>query len=310
MGPRARRAQAAYEKAKAAAGPDARRFLRGGFFRDFFRKYPEVEPLHKRMIMVSEAVRAAGASAEAVRDLYKGQCNDPYWHGVFGGLYLPHLREAAYQPSPRGREGDARPGRAGKPSTTTATAGTSSSSATGPSASSSSPRRAAPWSRSTTAPGRSNLSDVLGRRREAYHRAPSETPQGEGAATGRASTSSARRCRPRPPSSCATTGIRGPRCIDHFFSAGTTPEDFRRGDFDELGDFVGGAFSFDASGPELRLERRGAVRAGEERVPVAVRKTIACGDGGLRVDIEIENLSGTAARPDLRVGMEPPCLSA
>ena len=22
----------------------------------------------------------------------RGQCNDPYWHGVFGGLYSPHLR--------------------------------------------------------------------------------------------------------------------------------------------------------------------------------------------------------------------------
>jgi alpha-amylase len=26
----------------------------------------------------------------------RAQCNDPYWHGVFGGLYLPHLRQAAY----------------------------------------------------------------------------------------------------------------------------------------------------------------------------------------------------------------------
>ena len=28
--------------------------------------------------------------------LYRSQCNDAYWHGVFGGLYLNHLREAAY----------------------------------------------------------------------------------------------------------------------------------------------------------------------------------------------------------------------
>jgi alpha-amylase len=24
--------------------------------------------------------------------MLRGQCNDPYWHGVFGGLYSPHLR--------------------------------------------------------------------------------------------------------------------------------------------------------------------------------------------------------------------------
>jgi len=29
--------------------------------------------------------------------LWKGQCNCSYWHGVFGGLYLPHLRSAIYK---------------------------------------------------------------------------------------------------------------------------------------------------------------------------------------------------------------------
>jgi alpha-amylase len=33
---------------------------------------------------------------EARRHLYRGQCNCPYWHGAFGGLYLPHLRNAVY----------------------------------------------------------------------------------------------------------------------------------------------------------------------------------------------------------------------
>ncbi|MGB9837072.1 MAG: alpha-amylase/4-alpha-glucanotransferase domain-containing protein, partial [Candidatus Saccharicenans sp.] len=33
----------------------------------------------------------------ARRELYQAQCNDAYWHGVFGGLYLPHLRRAVYQ---------------------------------------------------------------------------------------------------------------------------------------------------------------------------------------------------------------------
>ena len=27
----------------------------------------------------------------------RAQCNDAYWHGVFGGLYLPHLRHALYE---------------------------------------------------------------------------------------------------------------------------------------------------------------------------------------------------------------------
>ena len=32
----------------------------------------------------------------ARRELYRGQCNCSYWHGAFGGIYLPHLRNAVY----------------------------------------------------------------------------------------------------------------------------------------------------------------------------------------------------------------------
>ena len=32
----------------------------------------------------------------AQRELYRGQCNCSYWHGAFGGIYLPHLRNAVY----------------------------------------------------------------------------------------------------------------------------------------------------------------------------------------------------------------------
>src|SRR4030095_663893 len=34
---------------------------------------------------------------EARTRLWRAQCNDPYWHGVFGGLYLPLLRAAVYR---------------------------------------------------------------------------------------------------------------------------------------------------------------------------------------------------------------------
>ena len=88
-------AQVSLASLKAAVPPEARRFVRGGLFRDFCRKYSEANALHKRMIGVSRSVAEAGGD-DARRALYKGQGNDPYWHGVFGGLYLPHLREAAY----------------------------------------------------------------------------------------------------------------------------------------------------------------------------------------------------------------------
>jgi alpha-amylase len=53
------------------------------------------------MLWVSERVAAARRKAPvpgraACDFLYRTQTNDVYWHGIFGGLYLNHLREAAY----------------------------------------------------------------------------------------------------------------------------------------------------------------------------------------------------------------------
>ena len=84
---------------------DLRPFLRGGFWRNFLAKYPESNLLHKRMLHVSRKIarisrRRSGestAAGEARTLLLKSQCNDAYWHGVFGGLYSPHLRTALLQ---------------------------------------------------------------------------------------------------------------------------------------------------------------------------------------------------------------------
>ncbi|HTY07645.1 MAG TPA: alpha-amylase/4-alpha-glucanotransferase domain-containing protein [Candidatus Edwardsbacteria bacterium] len=70
-------------------------FVKGGIWRNFLTKYPESNNIYRKMLHVSAKARAAGPGA--VRDLYRGQCNCAYWHGVFGGLYLPHLREALYK---------------------------------------------------------------------------------------------------------------------------------------------------------------------------------------------------------------------
>ncbi len=87
--------------------PDALPFLRGGTWRNFFTKYPESNRMHKKMLLVSDKVRRLShsrrrdknfeqAREEATTLLLRGQCNDPYWHGIFGGLYAPHLRTAVW----------------------------------------------------------------------------------------------------------------------------------------------------------------------------------------------------------------------
>jgi 4-alpha-glucanotransferase len=91
-----------------ASRGDALPFLRGGIWRNFFSKYPESNLLHKKMLHVSQKVSALDASRRRdqafldARELAKthvlrAQCNDPYWHGVFGGLYSPHLRTALWR---------------------------------------------------------------------------------------------------------------------------------------------------------------------------------------------------------------------
>ena len=87
------------------------RFLRGGSWRNFRMRYPEANEMYARMMAVSKrlerlaagnhppggpGVARAAALSEATQALYRGQCNCAYWHGAFGGIYLPHLRNAIY----------------------------------------------------------------------------------------------------------------------------------------------------------------------------------------------------------------------
>jgi hypothetical protein len=74
-------------------------FLRGGIWKNFLMRYPEANWMHKRMLGLSRRLHGLPKkkqTAEMVDALYEAQANDAYWHGLFGGLYLPHLRRAVY----------------------------------------------------------------------------------------------------------------------------------------------------------------------------------------------------------------------
>ncbi|MCO6434034.1 alpha-amylase/4-alpha-glucanotransferase domain-containing protein [Nitrosomonas nitrosa] len=74
-------------------------FLRGGIWKNFFSRYPESNWMHKRMLTLSARFAALPVNQrtdEMRQKLYASQANDAYWHGLFGGLYLPHLRRAIY----------------------------------------------------------------------------------------------------------------------------------------------------------------------------------------------------------------------
>jgi alpha-amylase len=83
-----------------------RPYTRGGTWRNFRVKYPEANEMYTRMLQVSQRLQQITSEEEDVErphfinqartELYRGQCNCSYWHGAFGGLYLPHLRQAVY----------------------------------------------------------------------------------------------------------------------------------------------------------------------------------------------------------------------
>lgn len=83
---------------------EAESYLKGGVWDQFLVKYEESNRLHKRMLDVSARVARAAAErpgdaavARATTHLQRAQCNDAYWHGLFGGLYLPFLRQSLHR---------------------------------------------------------------------------------------------------------------------------------------------------------------------------------------------------------------------
>ncbi len=84
-----------YDELKSKIDRRYYRLIHGGYFKNFLRFYPEANLMHKRMVYVSRNIPRDNLQARLY--LWRGQCSCAYWHGVFGGLYLPHLREAIYR---------------------------------------------------------------------------------------------------------------------------------------------------------------------------------------------------------------------
>ncbi len=151
------------------AGSEAH--VRGGHWRNFLARYAESGRMHNKALRLSELCRERGDPAGARRALGRAQCNDAYWHGVFGGLYLKHLREAVWAHLAEA-EGLLRTGEGLEVERSDADGDghdevmvhSSRFSATV------APARGGSLEELTYFAARSNLADVLTRRRESYHR--------------------------------------------------------------------------------------------------------------------------------------------
>ena len=311
-------------RAQAEHLPEAR-YLRGGFWRNFQVKYREINDLHKQMLRTSTKVAAmpeGHAKAVAMDHLMRGQSNDCYWHGLFGGIYISHMRLATYEHliiaediadrGPRSWGARVDVGRLAD----TDMDGIDEVLLTAPGqvvvVKSNEGGGVGSWD---IRPAAHALSAVLRRRREAYHETlvAHERKLAEAAARTAESADGAESTGGAPASihdrvTTKESGLAGRLHYDaherrgglvHVLPSATTPERFAAAGAEELADLVDGPYAVvELTDDHVTLVRDGHVRVGAEAVPVRVTKTIAVDgdrlDPSLAETVTIEDC-GTAA---------------
>jgi alpha-amylase len=294
--------------------PRFERYLKGGFWRHFLAKYDESNQLHKKLLWVSDKVEKArqGLPAkpaakqkalleEAETALYRGQCNCAYWHGIFGGLYLNHLRFALYQnliaaekcadallpPSPQGIGAQVLDfNKDGYDEVVVESAGFHALLE---------PSQGGTLSELDYLLRPINLSDTLTRRREAYHAKLLSLAQTGGPTGGVASIHEIVRVKePGLEKKLFYDADRRVSLVDRFAPMGTKVDDFYASRAGELADFRRGVFDFKIVPPQrkgqplkISLSRLGKV----EGQPFRLKKNLSFqpGDFDLEVRLELEN---------------------
>ena len=267
-----------------------RKFMRGGYFRNFFSKYPESNKIYRKMLRVSDKINDIAPDEKAKKDalvpLWKGQCNCGYWHGVFGGLYLPHIRMEIYRNLLSAESiADAACGLGGKFEVSQADWDADGS----PEIFIESAK--ADWYMSPAKggglwewdfkPAKINWISVVSRRREAYH--------GEvrsAVVSGGNSVPGVLRAKEEGLADKIFYDWHLRMCLlDHFMHPNTRRGDFARAQYGEQGDFVMGEYGAEVkpggSGErQIILSRRGTVWCGGAAVPATVRKNLRLNENG------------------------------
>jgi len=275
-------------------------FVRGGHWRSFLTKYPEANLMHKKMLLVSDLLAEAelktGADPKALENarhlLYAGQCNCAYWHGVFGGLYLPHLRWAIYHRLIRaesilremlGKRTYVDFTDFDRDGVTDILWGNEQLGLV------ISPRHGGQILELDILSKATNVADCLARRPEGYHRKLSAVKPAEGEGGVKSIHDLALSKEPGLEKLLAfDTYLRRP-LADHFLPADITVADFNLCRYRELGDFLGASYESsyveDHNGCQVILSRRGNVRHGDALCPLRLEKTIFCATQGNVIDI-------------------------
>ncbi len=269
-----------------------RPFVRGGVWDNFLVKYDEANLMHKKMLFLSDRV---GEDHKAREFLWRAQCNCAYWHGVFGGLYLGHLRRAVHENLIRCQArlaeisgGDVQLLRHDFDKDGAEEILVRSSSLSLGFA----PARGGGLFEICHLPRALNLSDTLTRRPEAYHRQLKEIRQGdEGDRDGIPSIHDLVKVTDQDLArSLVSDRYTRTSLLDHFLGLDATPGDYASNAYSELGDFVMGQYRVKqakVSSGEALVEMSRTGQVGNCRIKVI--KKIRAGKGPcINVDYEFE----------------------
>lgn len=295
-------------------------FLAGGSWKGFLAKYDEANLMTRKMHRVSakvaimeraverlrgtdellEAERSRGtgrdpavdaaAVARARDELMKGQCNCAYWHGIFGGLYLPHLRAAIYEHLIRAENllESARGGRWDLVEVVDHDLDGDRE-----------VLLESHWANVYVAPARggtifeldvrcseTNLLATMARYEEAYHHAPAEPAQPDEKGGGVASIHDAVAAKERGLERLFVWDRHSRRAgVDRFFAPGTSCKDAVSGTAKDLGDFALGRYCFELKREDatvgVEMHRDGTVAGKRVHVQKSVWLTPS---GAVRVD--------------------------
>ncbi len=269
-------------------------FVRGGYWRNFLRKYPEANWLHKKMLRVSNKIQVLEQNgvdvSEAKNHLMAGQCNDAYWHGVFGGLYFPNLRYSLYNNLIKA-ECLLDKSKSNVEITDFDCDGSSEILYESPLINVYIKPDAGGAIREIDFKEKAvNLIDIVNRREEVSHRKLSSDKEGNF-------------------QSSLIYDIYQRAClIDHFFGEEVTVEKFLVNDYKELGDFVLQNYLFDikqsGKNTSIKLERTGSVINGHSCKKIKLEKNILLKDtdSHIQIDYRISNLEQSSVK--LRFGVE------
>lgn len=287
----------------------------GGYFNNFLVKYPEANSMHKKMLYVSGLV-AKAKSKKAQEYLYKGQCNCAYWHGVFGGLYLNHLRSAVYSNLIKAQKELDKAAHKGADWVEAVETDFDCDSYNEVLISNSkleldiSPHNGGSIFELDFKPLALNVTNALARRKEPYHEKALEKARARDTGNKKDGIDSihdiSRSKDAELVADLSYDRYRRVSLLDHFLKEGTTVRGFAESRYDEAGDFINGEYKYDirrasgSKGISLGLVRDGSYCvANGEAFKLRIAKTVSIKPGRpeIEIDYRITNLEDKESAP-------------